>query len=55
MKPKEVTKKNGRRVWARRLLPASGRVEVFQVPGNHYTVVREPHVRALAQNLNACL
>jgi thioesterase domain-containing protein len=33
----------------------SGRVEVYQVPGNHYTIVREPHVRELAQHLDACL
>jgi FkbM family methyltransferase len=28
---------------------------MFNVPGNHYTVVREPHVTVLAQQLKACL
>jgi amino acid adenylation domain-containing protein len=30
-------------------------VEVRVVPGNHYNMVREPHVRALAEQLRACL
>jgi thioesterase domain-containing protein len=30
-------------------------VEVCIVPGNHYTVLREPHVRALAERLQACI
>ncbi|HEX8352122.1 MAG TPA: amino acid adenylation domain-containing protein, partial [Pyrinomonadaceae bacterium] len=30
-------------------------VEVHVVPGDHYSVVREPHVRFLAERLTACL
>ena len=30
-------------------------VEVFRTPGNHYTMTRDPHVRFLAEQLNACL
>jgi len=30
-------------------------IEVHQVPGHHYTIVREPHVRILAEKLGACL
>src|SRR5206468_662106 len=34
---------------------AAGGVEVQVVAGDHYTIVREPHVRALAERLGACL
>ncbi len=34
---------------------ATGGVELHRVPGNHYTVVRPPHVAALAERLRACL
>jgi len=30
-------------------------IEVHEVPGHHYTIVREPHVEVLAQKLRACL
>ncbi|HZI20311.1 MAG TPA: non-ribosomal peptide synthase/polyketide synthase [Pyrinomonadaceae bacterium] len=30
-------------------------VEVYNVPGSHYTIVGEPHVRTLAALLDACL
>ncbi|HEV2145827.1 MAG TPA: amino acid adenylation domain-containing protein [Longimicrobiaceae bacterium] len=33
----------------------SGRVDVHTVPGDHFSVVREPHVRALAAELSAVL
>jgi glycosyltransferase involved in cell wall biosynthesis len=35
-------------------LAAEG-LEVYSIPGNHSTMVREPHVQALAERLNACL
>ena len=38
--------------WGRR---AIGGVEFYKVPGNHATVVREPHVQVLAEKLMACL
>jgi thioesterase domain-containing protein len=34
---------------------ASGGVEVHVVPGNHATMMYEPHVEALAKTLTACL
>ena len=34
---------------------ASGPVEVYQIPGDHVTMMTEPHVRVLAQRLNQCL
>jgi amino acid adenylation domain-containing protein len=34
---------------------AAGGVEIHVTPGNHYTMIREPHVQALAQRLRACL
>jgi amino acid adenylation domain-containing protein len=34
---------------------AAGGVLIEQVPGSHYTVVRPPHVGALAAGLSACL
>jgi len=34
---------------------AAGGVEVFEAPGNHYTMVIEPNVRTLAERLSACL
>lgn len=34
---------------------ASGRVEVFRSPGSHSTMMREPHVGVLAEQLKACL
>jgi thioesterase domain-containing protein len=33
----------------------AGEVEVHAVPGDHYSIVREPHVVALAECLRACL
>jgi amino acid adenylation domain-containing protein len=36
-------------------LLASGGLEVRLVPGNHLTMVEEPHVRVLAQELQGCL
>jgi thioesterase domain-containing protein len=33
---------------------ASG-VDVYVVPGNHYSMLRPPHVRAIADRLRACL
>ncbi|GAB4216597.1 MAG: hypothetical protein OHK0022_57920 [Roseiflexaceae bacterium] len=37
-----------------RMLATNG-VELYRVPGNHYTVVRPPHVQTLAERLRACL
>jgi amino acid adenylation domain-containing protein len=34
---------------------AAGGVEAIKVPGNHSTLVSEPHVRVLAQRLDECL
>lgn len=34
---------------------AAGRVEVHTVPGDHITMMAEPHVRGLAERLSACL
>jgi len=34
---------------------AAGGVEVITVPGNHYTMVKEPHAAALAQQLSSLL
>jgi thioesterase domain-containing protein len=34
---------------------AAGGVEVHMVPGSHFTMVREPHVRVLAEELSKCL
>jgi thioesterase domain-containing protein len=34
---------------------ASGGVELHTVPGDHYSVVREPHVKVLAEKLLVCL
>ena len=33
----------------------TGPVEVVTVPGNHYTMFREPHVHVLAEQLRRCL
>jgi thioesterase domain-containing protein len=33
----------------------STRVEVYEVPGNHLMMMEQPHVRALAEALHACL
>ncbi len=33
---------------------ASG-VDIHQVPGNHYTLIRNPHVQVLAEQLRVCL
>ncbi|MEE8587419.1 MAG: alpha/beta fold hydrolase, partial [Acidobacteriota bacterium] len=38
--------------WSR--LAAKG-VEVYEMPGNHFTMLRQPHVKSLAERLNACL
>ena len=34
---------------------ALGGVEILDVPGDHATMVKEPHVRALAERLSHCL
>jgi thioesterase domain-containing protein len=34
---------------------ASDGVEILQVPGNHFTMIREPQVKALAQELMSCI
>ncbi|MGQ4807000.1 D-alanine--D-alanyl carrier protein ligase [Candidatus Entotheonellaceae bacterium PAL068K] len=34
---------------------AAGSVEMYPVPGNHFTMMHAPHVRALARQLKACL
>jgi thioesterase domain-containing protein len=34
---------------------AGGGVEIHSVPGNHYTMVREPNVKLLAEQLLACI
>jgi thioesterase domain-containing protein/acyl carrier protein len=34
---------------------ASEGVEVYAVPGNHFTMIREPHVRVLAKNVARCI
>ncbi len=34
---------------------ARGGLDVHEVPGNHGTLIREPHVRVLAQRLRGCL
>lgn len=34
---------------------AAGPVEVYTVPGDHITMMAEPHVRRLAERLGACL
>ena len=34
---------------------ATGRVEIHEVPGNHATFIKEPHVRVLAEKLRTCL
>jgi thioesterase domain-containing protein/acyl carrier protein len=34
---------------------ATGPLQVYDVPGDHYSMVREPHVEALAALLSACL
>jgi thioesterase domain-containing protein len=34
---------------------AGGGVEVYTVAGNHFSMLREPHVRALAEQLGNCL
>ena len=38
--------------WGRRTL---GGVAVHFIPGDHFTIFREPHVQALAQNLSDCI
>lgn len=30
-------------------------IEVREIPGNHYTMMREPHVKVLAGQLSECL
>ncbi|MBW4644832.1 MAG: amino acid adenylation domain-containing protein [Goleter apudmare HA4340-LM2] len=34
---------------------AADEIEIYDVPGHHYSFVLEPHVQALAASLNACL
>ena len=41
-----------RRRWERLAL---GRVRVFRVPGNHRSMLRDPHVRSVAEQLKTCL
>jgi thioesterase domain-containing protein len=33
----------------------AGKIEVHEVPGNHDTILMEPHVKTLAQKLADCL
>jgi thioesterase domain-containing protein len=33
----------------------SGVIETYEVPGDHNEMIREPHVRLLAQHLRTCL
>lgn len=33
----------------------TGGFEIQQIPGNHHSALKEPHVRVLAEKLNACL
>ena len=33
----------------------AGKLEVHEVPGDHSTLIREPHVQVLAQKLTNCL
>ena len=33
----------------------SGEIEIHTVPGSHFTIVREPHVRSLAEQLADCI
>ncbi|MBW4611013.1 MAG: SDR family oxidoreductase [Hassallia sp. WJT32-NPBG1] len=35
-------------------LAAQG-VEIYTIPGNHYTILRKPHIQDLAEKLKACL
>jgi thioesterase domain-containing protein len=30
-------------------------IQVYDVPGNHFTMLNEPHVRMLAEQLRSCL
>jgi acyl-CoA synthetase (AMP-forming)/AMP-acid ligase II/thioesterase domain-containing protein/acyl carrier protein len=34
---------------------AGGGLEIIAIPGNHSSILKEPHVRSLAQRLQACL
>jgi thioesterase domain-containing protein len=34
---------------------ATGGVEVYDVPGDHWSMITEPHVRVLAKTLEACI
>jgi thioesterase domain-containing protein len=34
---------------------AAGGVDVYTLPGDHYTLLKDPHVRALAERLQVCL
>jgi thioesterase domain-containing protein len=43
---------DSRKGWERFALEG---VELLTVPGNHYTMVREPHVRVLARYLSRCM
>ena len=55
LKAGEELAENGRRsaeAWGRL---ARGGVAVSMVEGNHYTMMRAPHVRGLAEQLRACL
>ncbi|MEA5577738.1 amino acid adenylation domain-containing protein [Anabaena sp. UHCC 0451] len=38
--------------WDKKTLP---KLEVYEVPGNHYTMIKDPHVRVLAKQLETCL
>jgi len=47
--------KRSRRVAARTWNRVCPRVVIETVPGDHYSMLREPHVAALAERLSACL
>jgi thioesterase domain-containing protein len=32
-----------------------GRIEVHEITGNHINIIKEPHVRLLAEKLKGCL
>jgi thioesterase domain-containing protein len=34
---------------------ASGIVDIYVVPGNHHTMMSQPHVQVLAEKLKKCL
>jgi hypothetical protein len=34
---------------------ATGGIEVHEIPGNHFNIIKEPHVAELARKLTDCL